>query len=144
MHSETATAEAHEFMTDDARRYAPAAARNREPILEVLRQHLPAEGMVLEIASGSGEHIVHFAATAAPGLEFQPSDPVPDARVSIDAWVKASGLRNVRPALALDAASTDWPIARADALLCINMIHIAPWQATVGLMAGAARLLPSG
>jgi SAM-dependent methyltransferase len=123
------------------RRQAPAAARNRDPILEVLRRHLPAEGLVLEIASGSGEHAVHFA-EALPGLAFQPSDPDPVARASIDGWADASGLKNLRPALALDVTSRPWPIERADAVMCLNMIHIAPWEAAVGLIAGAARLLP--
>ena len=121
------------------KRRAPAAARNRGPILEVLRRHLPAKGLVLEIASGSGEHAVHFA-EGLPDLVFQPSDPDPEARASIDDW--ASGLDNVRPALVLDATSPNWPIERADAVVCVNMIHIAPWEAAVGLIAGAARLLP--
>ena len=123
------------------RRQAPAAARNRQPILDVLAPRLPAQGLVLEIASGSGEHIVHFA-EALPDLVFQPSDPSPDARASIDDWVQVLALGNVRPALALDAASDVWPLARADAVLCCNMIHIAPWEAAVGLIAGAGRLLP--
>jgi SAM-dependent methyltransferase len=131
-------------MNDDARLYAPAAARNREPILGVLRHYLPPGGLVLEIASGSGEHIVHFAQGSAPGLMFQPSDPDPGARASIDAWAAALALSNIRQALALDAASADWPIAHADAILCINMIHIAPWTAAVGLIRGAARILPPG
>ena len=121
------------------RRRAPAAARNRDPILDVLRPHLPAHGLVLEVASGTGEHTAHFA-EALPGATFQPSDPDPGARASIDAW--AADLANVRPALALDAAAEDWPIAHADAILCINMIHIAPWQAAIGLIRGAARVLP--
>jgi hypothetical protein len=127
-------------VTSDARSVAPAAARNRDPILAVLRNHLPPRGLVLEIASGSGEHAVHFA-RALPGLEFQPSDPDPGARASIDAWRTAEGLRNIRPALALDAAADTWPIAAADAILCINMIHISPWDSAVGLMRGAAGLL---
>jgi SAM-dependent methyltransferase len=125
------------------KRQAPAAARNRDPILDVLRRHLPAKGVVLEIASGTGEHAVHFA-TALPGLVFQPSDPDAAARASIDDWARSSGLGNLRPALALDAGAPNWPIERADAVLCINMIHIAPWQAAVGLVGGAARLLPPG
>jgi len=125
------------------RRQAPAAARNRQPILDVLRPHLPAAGLVLEIASGSGEHTAHFA-QALPHLVFQPSDPDARARASIDAWTATLGLANVRPALALDATAADWPIARVDAIVCINMIHISPWQATVGLIRGAARLLPEG
>lgn len=125
------------------KRQAPAAARNRQPILDVLRPRLPDRGLVLEVASGSGEHALHFAA-ALPGLVFQPSDPDPEARASIDAWAADSGLANLRPALALDAATTDWPIAVADAVLCCNMIHISPWASTIGLVAGAARLLPPG
>ena len=122
------------------RRQAPAAARNRDPILDVLRLHLPARGLMLEVASGSGEHTAHFA-EALPHLAFQPSDPDPAARASIDAW--ADGLANVRPSLTLDAAAETWPIERADAVVCINMTHIAPWAATVGLIRGAARLLPA-
>jgi hypothetical protein len=127
----------------DARRYAPAAQRNRDPILAVLRRHLPERGVLLEVASGTGEHAVHFAA-AFPGLTWQPSDPGEGCRESIDAWARASRLPNLRPALALDATAEAWPIAAADAVLCINMIHIAPWEAAEGLVRGAARLLPSG
>jgi len=123
------------------RRQAPAAARNRQPILDVLRPRLPAQGLVLEIASGSGEHIVHFA-EALPNLVFQPSDPSPEARASIDDWVQELTLDNVRPALALDAAGDVWPLERADTVLCCNMIHIAPWEAAVGLVVGAGRILP--
>jgi SAM-dependent methyltransferase len=123
------------------KRQAPAAARNRAPILDVLRPHLPPRGLVLEVASGSGEHTAYFA-QALPGTTFQPSDPDPEARASIDAW--AGGLANVRPAVTLDATAESWPVERADAIVCINMIHIAPWQAAVGLMRGAARLLPPG
>lgn len=129
-------------MTDDARRSSPAAARNRDPILAVLRRCLPQRGLVLEIASGSGEHITHFARACGPDLIFQPSDPDADARRSIDAWAATLGLANLRAAIALNAAAEDWPIRHADAVLCINMIHIAPWQATEGLMRGAARVLP--
>lgn len=125
----------------DSRRSAPAAARNRDPILEVLRRILPASGLLLEVASGTGEHAIHFAA-ALPALTFQPSDPDPGARASIDAW--ASAVPNIRPALALDAAAPDWPVAAADAVLCINMVHISPWSATCGLMRGAAAILPPG
>ena len=123
------------------KREAPAAARNRQPILDVLQPHLPAEGLILDVASGSGEHVVHYAA-ALPALVFQPSDPDPTARASIDAW--AEGYPNVRPALALDASTVPWPIERVDAVLCCNMIHIAPWGAAVGLVAGAARVLAPG
>jgi len=123
------------------KRHAPATARNRQPILDVLRPRLPADGLVLEVASGSGEHAVHFAA-ALPQLVFQPSDPDEEALASIDAWAADSGLANVRPAVALDTTAPSWPVAQATAVLCCNMIHIAPWAAAVGLIAGAARLLP--
>lgn len=128
----------------DNRRSAPAALRNRGPILDVLGPELPANGLVLEVASGSGEHIVHFAAGTSRDLAWQPSDPDPAARASIDAWVAGSGLANVRPAVAVDASSLDWPVAAADVVLSINMIHIAPWRAAEGLVAGAGRLLSVG
>lgn len=131
-------------MATDPRRFAPATVRNRDAILHVLKGHLPPSGLVLEIASGSGEHVVHFAQAHPPELSFQPSDPTPEARASIDAWVASAGTPNVRPALDLDASSPTWPIDRADAILCINMIHISPWAATEGLMRGAARLLSTG
>lgn len=126
---------------DDSRQYAPATQRNREPILAVLREVLPAQGQILEVASGSGEHAVHFAA-AFPGLVFQPSDPDPAALASIDAWANDSALPNIRPAIRLDATALHWPVGAADAVLCINMIHISPWAATEGLIRHAARLLP--
>ena len=100
-------------------------------------------GTVLEVASGSGEHVVHFAATF-PALGWQPSDPDPAGLVSIAAWCAEAGLANIAPPLALDASAGEWPIDRADAILCINMVHISPWAATLGLLAGAARLLPTG
>jgi hypothetical protein len=133
------------FPAGDLRRHAPATLRNREPILDSLRRHLPAAGLVLEVASGTGEHAVHFA-RALPALVLQPSDPEAGARASIDAWARASGLPNLRPALALDATAppADWPLPRADAVVCINMAHIAPWAATLGLVRGAAALLPAG
>lgn len=127
----------------EIRQFAPSAQRNRDPILAVLRETLPAKGLVLEIASGSGEHAIHFAA-ALPGLSFQPSDPNAEARASIDAWAKEAALPNLLPALALDASTPGWPLARADGVICINMIHISPWAATQGLIAEAARLLPPG
>ena len=117
------------------RRQAPAAARNRQPILDVLQPHLPARGLVLEVASGSGEHTAHFA-QALPDLTFQPSDPDAVARASIDDWTAMLGLANVRPALELDAAAEAWPIIEADAIACINMIHISPWDSAVGLVQG--------
>jgi hypothetical protein len=125
------------------KREAPAAARNRQPILYVLQPHLPAKGLVLEIASGTGEHVVHYAA-ARPGLTFQPSDRDAGARASVDDWVQTLGLGNVRPALEIDVTQATWPVERADAVLCCNMIHIAPWEAAVGLITGAGRLVPSG
>ncbi|MFY0612003.1 MAG: DUF938 domain-containing protein [Hyphomicrobiaceae bacterium] len=128
---------------DDARKFAPSAGRNREPIFEVLRPLLPDRGLVLEIASGSGEHITGLADGSRSDLVFQPSDPDVEARRSVDAWTRELGRPNVRPALELDAAS-DWPIERADLVFCINMIHISPWQATEGLFRGAARVLPAG
>ncbi|MDI4664654.1 class I SAM-dependent methyltransferase [Xanthobacter autotrophicus] len=128
----------------DARRSAPAVARNREPIAAMLAPLLPASGLVLEIASGTGEHAVHLA-RRMPHLTWQPSDPSPDARASIAAWTAAEGLGNVRPPLALDAAAADWPVGKVDAVMCVNMIHISPWEATEGLMRGAgARLPPDG
>lgn len=130
-------------MEHDDRRSAPATLRNREPILEVLRPLLPETGLVLELASGTGEHAVHFA-RAFPALRWQPSDPSPEARGSIAAWAAAESLANLLPPLDLDAASAAWPIAQADAVLCINMIHISPWAATEGLMRGAARVLRAG
>lgn len=129
-------------MTADARQYAPATARNREPILQVLRKVLPARGHVLEISSGTGEHAVFFA-SGLPGLTWQPSDPDPAARASITAWAAAAALVNLRPALDIDARAPTWPVARADAVICINMLHIAPWEAALGLFAGAARILPT-
>jgi Protein of unknown function (DUF938) len=128
---------------NDARLMAPASARNREPITRVLRQHLPSRGLVLEVASGSGEHITHFAGVLSADLSFQPSDPDAGARASIDAWVHSTGVRNVLPAIALDATADPWPIQWADAVICINMIHIAPWEAAIGLARGAARLVPA-
>lgn len=125
------------------RRHAPATLRNRDAIAAVLADWLPASGTVLEVASGSGEHVVHFAA-AFPGMDWQPSDPDPAALTSIAAWRAEAGLTNVATPLAIDAAASAWPIDRADAILCINMIHISPWEATLGLFAGAARLLAKG
>ncbi|MFT4055875.1 MAG: DUF938 domain-containing protein [Novosphingobium sp.] len=130
-------------MENDARREAPATARNRDPILSVLREVLPVSGHVLEIASGTGEHAIHFAA-ALPDLVWQPTDPDANARASIAAWGEQAGLANLRVPLELDAASSDWPVNEAQAVVCINMIHISPWSATEGLMAGAARVLESG
>jgi SAM-dependent methyltransferase len=123
------------------RKHAPATLRNREPIAQVLQQELPAAGKVLEVASGSGEHCAFFA-ERFPGHLWQPTDPDPGALGSIGNW--CAGLDNVMRPLALDAASPDWPVEAADAVLCINMAHISPWEATLGLIAGAQRLLAQG
>jgi Protein of unknown function (DUF938) len=130
-------------MTHDARRYAPSAARNRDVILNTLSQHLPEHGNVFEIASGSDEHITHFAG-AHPRLTSQPSDPDPDSRASIDAWSRSLGLANVAPAVWVDTTTSISIPHAVDVVICINMIHIAPWSATVGLMCNAAKLLPVG
>jgi Protein of unknown function (DUF938) len=127
----------------DHRQYAPAAVRNRDFILDVLRDVLPMTGVILEIASGSGEHVVHFA-RHFPSLVFQPSDPEPEALLSVAAWVKAAQATNVRAPIVLDASQSPWPIASADGIICINMVHISPWDATVGLITGAAATLPPG
>jgi hypothetical protein len=128
----------------DARRSAPAARRNRDPIAEVLSDWLPVSGLVLEVASGTGEHAVWFA-ERFPGLQWQPSDAHPDALASIAAWQQGAGLPNVLRPVVIDASNpADWPIERADAVLNINMAHISPWPASLGLIAGASRMLPSG
>jgi SAM-dependent methyltransferase len=119
----------------------PAPERNKAPILEVLRRVLPTRGAVLEIASGTGQHIVHFA-RELPDITWLPSDPEPEHRDSILARTAAAGLANIAPPLALDARARPWPV-KADAILCINMIHIAPWEATLALLAEAGRLLPA-
>lgn len=122
---------------------SPAAQRNREPIAEVLADWLPESGLVLEVASGSGEHAVHFA-QAFPQLEWQPSDPDPGAILSIEAWRADSGLANLREPVILDATANAWPVERADAVLNLNMVHISPWEAALGLLDGAARVLAPG
>jgi SAM-dependent methyltransferase len=119
---------------------APAAERNKDAILEVLGRVLPAEGRILEIASGTGQHAVHFARSLT-GLLWQPSDPDPAMIESIEAHVARSGLANVAAPLRLDVLEAEWPATRADAIVCINMIHIAPWAATSALFSGAAVLL---
>lgn len=127
----------------DRRRTAPAADRNKAVILAVLKRVLPDSGLVVEVASGTGQHVVHFARELRD-LDWQPSDPNPDMRASIDAWIEHAALFNVRRAVDLDVCREAWPVEHADALLCINMIHIAPWAATEALMAGASRLLDAG
>lgn len=130
-----------------ARLHAPATERNRDPILAVLRRVLPrpepgrARPLVLEVASGTGQHAAWFA-SALEDLDWQPSDPDPANRASIAAWT--TGIPNIRPPAVLDATAARWPVEEADAVLCVNMIHIAPWEACLGLLAGAARLLGSG
>jgi SAM-dependent methyltransferase len=125
------------------KRHAPATERNREPLLTVLREVLPTEGTLLEVASGTGQHAVYFA-RAFPGLTWQPTDGDAAALESIDAWRAEEGLTNMLPARVLDASSDAWPVSHADAMLCVNMIHIAPWSACQGLMRGAARVLRPG
>jgi len=126
-----------------AKRHAPATLRNRDAIADILQQALPEAGLVLEIASGSGEHAIYFA-ERFPALTWQPSDPDPVAVASVSAWAAEAALPNIQPPLALDASSPQWPIEQADAILCINMTHISPWEATLGLLDGAARLLGTG
>jgi len=133
----------YEAPASGAQRSAPAALRNREPIAEVLAEWLPASGLALEVASGTGEHAVFFA-ERFPQLEWQPTDIYAEALASIGAWREASGLPNVREPLRLDAAAEAWPIDRVDAVLSINMVHISPWTSALGLISGAARLLPTG
>lgn len=133
----------YEQQGQDARRSAPAALRNREPIAEVLSDWLPERGTVLEIASGTGEHAVFFA-ERFPDLEWQPSDIDSGALRSIAAWQKAAGLSNLKPPIALDASRPPWPLDRADTVLSINMVHISPWVSALGLIDGAARLLSPG
>ena len=133
----------YEARAASACRSAPAALRNRAPVAEVLAEWLPQQGLILEIASGTGEHAVYFA-ERFPQLEWQPSDVHRDALNSIRAWREAARLPNLREPIAIDVAAPDWPIGRADALLNINMVHISPWAAALGLLDGAARLLPAG
>lgn len=125
----------------DARETAPSAERNKQPILEVLARVLPPRGLVLEIGSGTGQHVTHFA-EALPALNFQPSEMDMARHASIQAWVAAARLSNVRPPVAIDLTQRPWPVPAADAIVCINVIHISPWEATLGLMAGTGSLLP--
>jgi len=120
----------------DHRRHAPAAERNREAILDVLRRVLPARGAVLEIASGTGQHVAHFAA-ALPDLTWQPSDRDDGDFESIVAWTEHAAVSNVRPPLLLDVTAEAWPVATVDAVCNANMIHISPWHTCLGLMRGA-------
>lgn len=125
------------------KRHAPATARNSAAIADVLAQELPPAGTVLEVASGTGEHAV-FLARRFPHLTWQPSDPDPDALGSIAAWAAEAGLGNLKAPVRIDARADEWPVAAADTLLCINMVHISPWSATEGLFASAARVLVPG
>ena len=128
---------------NDERHYAPATSRNRGPIVDVLRPVLPAGGVVLEVASGSGEHAVYFT-RQFPHLTFQPTDPDERSLRSIAAWIAASGVNNALAPLRLDAGESRWPVQAADAVICINMVHISPWTSTLGLLRGAAAILPVG
>ncbi len=129
------------------KRFSAAAERNRDAILGVLQKVAPEVGYVLEIASGSGQHVEHFG-RAMPALVFQPSDPSPEARASVDLYIEQAGLGNVRPAREVDVLQPHWEravgLALVDVILCINMIHVAPWDATGKLLDGASRLLPQG
>lgn len=125
------------------KQHAPAANRNKEPIREVLARVLPRTGTVLTVAEGTGEHVLHFA-TAFPGLVWQPTDCDDTYLASVRAYVAEAALPNLLAPLSLDVTDTVWPVRAADAVTCINMIHIAPWEATLGLFAGAARLLSPG
>lgn len=126
-----------------AKGFAPAAERNRQPILEVLKRALPMTGLVLEVASGTGQH-AEFFAEQIPDLRWQPSDASPEALSSIEAWVRQSGRENLLPPIELDVRSGPWPIDAADAVLCINMIHISPWESSEALFREAGCLLGVG
>ncbi len=134
-------------MTDtppDGARSSPSTARNRQPILQELGPRLPDGARVLEVASGAGEHAL-FLAAGLPSVKWQPTDCDPETLESIEAWRASAGLSNLAAAIRLDAADPNsWPDGPFEAVVCINMIHIAPWVATQGLMAGAARVLTHG
>jgi len=131
------------------KKHAPAALRNRDPILALLKDVLPAEGAVLEIAAGTGQHAVYFAPELAPRV-WLPSDPDPENVASIDGWRRDEPAQTLRPPIALDVTEPVWPVETdppdppISAIVAINLIHIAPWAAAEGLMAGAARILPAG
>jgi SAM-dependent methyltransferase len=126
-----------------AKQHAPATLRNREAILSVLRLVLPPSGLVLEIASGTGEHAT-WIAPQLPGIAWQPTDRDPASRESIAAWTAERAAGNVLPPLVLDVCDPVWPVESAAAVFCANMIHISPWAATEGLLRGAARVLSPG
>jgi hypothetical protein len=126
----------------DPRRHAPAAERNRGPIAAVLARVLPSEGTILEVASGTGQHVAHFAAEL-PSLKWQPSERDAEAFPSIAAWTE--GLANVKPPLRIDVSEDPWPVGAVDALFNANLIHISPWEVCRGLLRGASRhLVPGG
>ena len=126
----------------DGKWFISAAERNKGPILDVLARVLPTRGVVLELASGTGQHVIHFA-KALSGLTWQPSDPDPELRESIAVRVGEELLANVNPPIALDVTRPPWPLQTADAVVCINLIHVAPWSATLALLEGAKALLPA-
>jgi len=126
-----------------AKGFAPAAERNRQPILEVLRRVLPTTGLVLEVASGTGQHAIFFS-EHLPALRWQPTDASLEALQSIGVWAEEVGRENLLFPLELDVRWPQWPVAEADALLCINMIHISPWESTEALFRGAGGLLAAG
>jgi SAM-dependent methyltransferase len=126
---------------EDGRWFTASAERNKGPILEILGRVLPQPGLVLEVGSGTGQHVAHFA-RALPRLTWQPSDPDSDFRKSVAQWIATERLENVSAPIDLDVLGRPWPIPRADAILCINMIHVAPWAATEALLGGASELLP--
>ena len=126
----------------DGKWFIPAAERNKGPILDILTRVLPRQGVVLEVASGTGQHVLHFA-KALPGVAWQPSDPDPELRESIALRVKEQQLANVNRPIDLDVTRLPWPLQTADAVVCINMIHVAPWPATLALLKGAKALLPA-
>jgi SAM-dependent methyltransferase len=128
--------------TADGKWFLPPSERNKGPILDVLSRVLPWRGVVLEIASGTGQHVVHFA-KALPGLTWQPSDPDPELRESIALRVREEQLANINPPIELDVTRLPWPLQAADAIVCINMIHVAPWSATLALLESAKALLPT-
>lgn len=133
----------HPMPTLDCRQFSPSAARNRDPILAVLQRVLPTAGLVLELGSGTGEHAVHFARHLS-ALRWQPSEADPAAMASIADWVAHSALPNVLPPLRFDLAASPWPLAAADAIVAINVLHYSPWETTPALFAGAAKVLPAG
>lgn len=126
----------------DGKWFIPSAERNKGPILDVLARVLPTRGVVLEVASGTGQHVIHFA-KALPGLTWQPSDPDPELRESIAQRLGEEKLANVNPPIELDVTRLPWPLQTADAVVCINLIHVAPWSATLALLEGTKALLPA-